>query len=104
MADALVKNAADPEQVENARRKEKKSGERLKDAYAAVFQTIEGQMVWWDLLSQCGVNRTVIGATDAQTNFNAGRQDVGHWALAKVIESDPDVYVQMMRRAQENKP
>jgi L-amino acid N-acyltransferase YncA len=93
---ALVKNAADPKQVQYAQRKEKQRGERVNHALRAVMATPAGRVVMWELLTRAGIFRSVWEAS-AKIHYNAGRQDYGHELLATLIDVDEAAY-QLMER------
>lgn len=98
--DALVGNAADKQQVEDAAQAEKRGRMREVDDMRSVLSSSQGRRVLWRIMQQCGVNQTVLGDTDARTNFNAGRQDVGHFVLAEIVEAAPARYLEMMMENQ----
>lgn len=95
--EALVRNAADPAQVRDARKRERRSAKRELDDMRAVLATDAGKRVLWRILDHCSPFATALGATDAITNFNVGRQDVGHFLYAQITEASPDAFIAMMR-------
>lgn len=94
---ALVRNAADAGQVRAARKKESQALRRERDQMRAVLATDAGRAVLWRLLDHCSAFETALGATDAITNFNIGRQDVGHFLYAQITEANPEAFIAMMR-------
>src|SRR5262245_38935415 len=95
---ALVKNAADPQQVKRADRKERRTEEIRLAAYATVMASPEGRFVMWDLLGMAGVFRSVYAGGDL-TAYNAGRQDFGHELMAMLLRVDEPCYEAMEREA-----
>jgi type II secretory pathway component PulM len=93
---ALTGNAADPQQVARARRKEAERGERFLVSLQAIMRTREGRLVMWELLSRAGIYRSIWDPS-SKIHYNAGRQDYGHELLASVIAADSDLYQQMER-------
>lgn len=93
---AMTGNAADPEQVKNAEKKEKRGRDLELNDWTATFDTPQRRRTLRKILAYCGVHHTVLGATDSQTNFNAGRQDVGHYLEAQILEADPNIYSLMV--------
>lgn len=93
---AMVGNAADPEQVKKAEKKELRGRDQELNDWTATFDTPQRRRTLRKILAYCGVHRTVLGPNDAQTNFNAGRQDVGHFIEAQVLEADANIYSLMV--------
>jgi hypothetical protein len=93
----LVRNAADSSQVRDARKKVRQSAKREREQLRAVLATEAGRAVLWRVVDHCHAFSTALGATDAITNFNVGRQDVGHFLIAQITEASPDAFLTMMR-------
>lgn len=96
---ALVGNAADPEQVERAGEIELDRAEQGDIDLVTVLSTVNGRRFYWGLLGDCGIHASVVGAHVEGTYYNAGRQDLGHKLLARVLEADPALYLTMQREA-----
>lgn len=95
---ALVKNAADPNQVRNAERIERR---RERDRLAALRATLDspaGRAALMDILEDCGVFRS-IWHPSAQIHYNAGQQDLGHQLQARIIAASEEHYELMEREA-----
>jgi hypothetical protein len=95
---ALTGNAADPEQVKYAERKERQRRARFGLALKTVLGTTAGRLVFWELLSRAGIYRSIWDPTE-RIHYNAGRQDFGHELLATILETDEDAYLLMEREA-----
>lgn len=94
----LVKNAADEGQVKSASQKVKmKRDEELRDL-RVVLSTIEGRRFVWKLLSHCKVFESVWHPS-ALIHHNSGKQDVGHFVMAEVVEANEKALLQMMQEA-----
>lgn len=100
MSRALTGNAADPRQVEFARRKERRRAAGFHDALRVVLGAPEGRVVLWTLLERAGVFRSVWDPS-ARIHYNAGRQDYGHELLALLVDVDEDGYLLMEREARQ---
>lgn len=96
---ALQGNAADPQQVAFAKRKEAQEEELLRASLAAVMATVEGRVVMWGLLERAGVYRSTFDASGSRTFYNAGRQDFGHELLALLLEHAEEGYLLMEAEA-----
>jgi hypothetical protein len=93
---ALVRNAADPQQVRFAERKEKERAGRFLDALAAILRTPAGRIVVWELLVRARIFGSIWDPS-AKIHYNAGRQDFGHELLASCLDADDEAY-QLMER------
>jgi hypothetical protein len=97
---ADVRNAADPEQVNRARRKDRDRVRVFSGNLRAVMQTDYGRAVMWELVERAGVYRSV-WSPNSEIHYKAGRQDYGHELLAEIIEADEGLYMTMEREARE---
>ncbi len=93
---SLVKNAADPRQVKFAAEFERRQLERLSSALHSVLNTVEGRIVFAELIRRAGVYRS-IWHPSSEIHYNAGRQDYGHELMADLVRTDEDLY-QLMER------
>lgn len=103
---AVVRNAADPQQVRRGARVEQRAGDRYDGAFRIVLGTPAGRALIWEILARVGVYRS-IWSPNVQIHYNAGRQDVGHELMADAIRIAPDLYELMehearMRDARDN--
>lgn len=96
---AYVKNAADPQQVRFAARKEREKAERYSNALAAVMATRDGRLVIGELLERSGLWRSSVDshAAGSMVWFNEGRRNYGLELLADVQNVDEEAYLQMER-------
>jgi hypothetical protein len=93
---ALVRNAADPEQVKDAGVKEKQGRDRDLDDVFWVLQSRQGRRFYLRMLTFCGVFRSSWDPS-AKIHFNEGQRNVGLMMLADLNESDPSAYEKMKR-------
>lgn len=96
---ADVRNAADPQQVKRAGRKERDRDARKAWALRRVLEAPEGRLLVWELLADAGVFRS-IWHPSAAIHYNAGRQDFGHELMAAVIALDSGETFALMQREQ----
>lgn len=94
-------NAADPRQVKDAGRRERRRTRDFDNALRAVLDTPDGRLVLWQLLSMAGIYRSCYDNSGSRTYWNVGRQDYGHELLAHIIEASPQLYALMEREARE---
>jgi len=95
----MVRNAADPQQVKHAERRERRREERLRISIRVVMQEPAGRSLMWELLARAGVYQSVFDASGSRTFYNAGRQDFGHELLALLVDADEEGYLTMEREA-----
>jgi len=93
---AEVRNAADPQQVRRAARKDERREARRLAAYRLVLGTEAGRFVFWDLIANAGVFES-IWHPSAAIHYNSGRQDYGHKIMADLLRADEDAYDLMNR-------
>ena len=96
----LVKNAADPEQVRNAKVKEKNQRQEELNDLACVLNTKAGRRFLWRILCHCRVFESIF-QTSSQIYYNSGIQDVGHFLMAEISESNQEALFLMMRENKE---
>jgi hypothetical protein len=96
MGKAVVTNAADQQQVGNAKEKELRGRDRELNDLLSVMNTREGRRYVWRLLAHCKVFGSVWHGS-ALIHYNSGMQDVGHYILADINDLNPDLLVLMIK-------
>jgi hypothetical protein len=96
-------NAADPKQVNVARAKAGRKKARLQDIVRDIMQLKQGREYFWDLLSFCGVFQTTFDPNPYVSANQEGGRNVGLKILADITNSSPDLYLTMMKEAEEIK-
>ena len=97
-------NAADPKQVNEARKKAARSKKEELDFTAAIMSTPQGRRWMFDLLNTCKTfTNPVVAGDPYYTYHNIGEQNIGKKLLQDVNDSAPAEYVLMMKEAKENK-
>lgn len=94
---SLVRNMADPEQVERAKAKKKREADRQASALGLVLQTREGRDVCWELLTHCNVFTSAYDRDPIAMANLAARQDVGHYLMQRIEKTDQEALFTMMR-------
>ncbi len=95
----LVRNAADPNQVRNATRKEKDLRTRELDDMRAVLRTVEGRRFVWRLMGWSGFLQNPSHQRGDMTHQNIGRGDAGRFLLSEILEADENAYMAMQTEA-----
>jgi len=95
---ALVGNAADKKQVDEAKGKENRSRDQELEDLRQVLSTRQGRRFYWNLLSFCGVFESSFTG-NSQTFFLEGKRTVGLKMLANLNDAQPEAYVTMMNEA-----
>lgn len=93
-----VRNAADPEQVRKAGEKDESRREQEVNDLIALLSCVEGKRFIWRLLSHCGTFES-IWEPSAKIHYLSGRQDVGHFLMAEIVEARPDALIDMMKES-----
>jgi hypothetical protein len=93
---ALVRNAADPKQVRNAERAEKRRAEYDAAVMLAVMQSEAGRAFVASEIRRAGVLQSCV-ARDVTIHHLAAVQNHGLELLARVMKTSPDLYQQMER-------
>lgn len=102
MNQPLVKNAADEEQLKEAKGKVKLNRDTELNDLRFVLSSIQGRRLLWKLLSRCRVFGSIWEAS-AKIHYNAGMQDLGHYIQAEIAEASQDRYFEMLTEAKEGK-
>lgn len=102
MVDPLVKNAADPSQVGEAKKKEKSQRDLELDDIRKILSEPVGRRVLWRWLKRAKTFES-IWEPSAKIHYNAGLQDFGHFLLAEVTEADENLLFKMMSENKKEK-
>jgi xanthine dehydrogenase iron-sulfur cluster and FAD-binding subunit A len=95
---ALVKNAADPEQVKQAKLTEKLKAEQWAADVAAVMATMQGRRFVWSILAETHQFESIF-RTSSEIYYLSGQQDVGKWLTKQVARLCPKEYLTMQQEA-----
>lgn len=94
MADPLVRNGSDPEQVRKAGIKANIRRKRAMLDFKAVLETRQGRLVIRRLIEACGYGKS-IWRQSAEIHYLAGRQDVGNELVDEIKAIDPGLLTTM---------
>lgn len=98
---AAVANAADEEQVERARDREKLAAELAQADMAAVLKTAEGRRVLWNIMAECGTFASCWDHSGALMGKFAARQELGHWIRRQIVAANRKAFLQMVEEHEE---
>jgi hypothetical protein len=96
---ALVGNAADPQQVKEARQKQKLARERELNDLRVVLQHRPGRRFVWSLLCRCGIFDVGFSTDPATMGFSAGMRNLGLLVMKDLEEADETAYQTMAMEA-----
>jgi len=96
---AFVKNAADPKQVDNARKLEKEQINKERNDFISILKTEAGRRIIWDQLCFCGIFKMSYTG-DNGTYVNEGKRIVGLRLLEKINIYSPESYGLMLKESQ----
>jgi len=95
---ALVKNAANEEQVKSAEGKQKRKRDYELDDIKYILASPQGRRFFWKYLDFCGVFRTSFTG-NSQTFYLEGQRNVGLKMLADLNDADPMAYIKIMNES-----
>lgn len=98
MARALVKNAADEEQVKKGKSQEDSLRDQQLNDLRYVLNDERGRRFIWRLLGECGVYQTSFTG-NSTTFFNEGKRQIGLFTLGEVMEASIEAYLKMQHEA-----
>lgn len=101
--DALVGNAADKKQVEEAKRLERDQKQTAQQDLQELLKQPNFRRFIWRTISFCGVFESTFSENYALAGHLSGRQDVGHYLLDEIIRAQPEVLADLMREAYKEK-
>lgn len=96
--DALVKNAADPEQIEEAGLKIKYNRKTELDDIRRVLESDYGRRFIWRYLGVCRVFESS-WSPSAAIHFYEGQRDIGLKLMADITEANDEALILMMRES-----
>jgi hypothetical protein len=92
-------DAGDKKAVNNARKRAaRKESERLNVVYG-IMSVKEGRTWMYEYLAQCGTFTSPFSQNHNQTDFNCGKQHIGHLLLADIMKAAPEQYWKMVKEA-----
>ena len=95
-----VVSATDGSQLMTKERREKQKRQTEMNDLRAVMGTREGRRFLWRTLARSGVNSSVVRmGFDQSAMYLAGKQDIGHFLQAELIEANSGAYLQMQKEA-----
>jgi len=91
-------NAADPEKVNNARKKEARERREELQFLAKIMATKEGRKWTYKLIASCNPFGNPIIPSDTHLTYsNLGAQNIGKKLLQDINDAAPDQYVIMIK-------
>lgn len=98
----LVQNAASARQTKDAKKREKRIGERELNRLRVVLSTREGRRWYWDKMAFCGIWLKRIPQNPALDAYSLGLRNIGLELLEELNELGPDVFATMQREYRED--
>lgn len=98
--EALVRNAADEQQLAQAAATQKRQARQYLSDLRTVLDTPAGRRLIWRWLSMTGIYRlSYAGEQQSATNFHEGQRDIGLRMLAGLEQVDPTAVYRMAQEA-----
>ena len=94
-----MRNAADPEQVKRANRKDRDKVRRRREILEHVLSMPSGRALVWMLLSDTGIFASPFHTSGSQVYYNIGRADFGRELLGELTTEHSEAYLQMEAEA-----
>jgi len=91
------RNAADEDQVRRDTERAKSLRERELNDIIMILDSPAGERFLWRLLGHCGTFES-IWEPSAKIHYLSGKQDVGHFLMAEIVEAKPEALVKMMKQ------
>lgn len=89
-------SAADPKQVTDAKKRERRlSSERVEDV-RWVLSTVQGRRFFWRVLELCGVYSSDESMSTNSEFFQKGKRIIGLTLLRELNEARPEAYLEMV--------
>lgn len=90
------RNVADEGQVQEHAQTAKLRRETEINDVRFLLDSLEGRRFLWRLLSECGVYKQSFTG-NSETFFLEGQRKIGLWALADIMEAEPESYLRMIK-------
>lgn len=96
----IVKNAADKNQVRNAKVKSELARDKELNDMRSILNTPEGRRVLWRFLERLGVFKSN-WRPSAEIHYLSGQQDAGRMIMAEIVAADENQLFKMMTENKE---
>ena len=94
----LVENASDEIEIGKANEIIKRRNLQNKEDMKFILRSQQGRRFLWRLMEHCKVFNSIYHSSSL-IHYNAGKQDVGHFILAEIVNSDENALINMMKEA-----
>lgn len=88
------------EEIEAAKKAEFIQRQKELDDIKKVLKTKYGRDFVWKILTHCNVFGS-IWVPSAKIHYNSGKQDLGHYLMAEIMEADEQLFFKMMKENNE---
>lgn len=95
-------DASDPKQVNNARKKAARAALERKEVVQAIMGQKQGRAFLYDYLTKCNTFSSPFTGIREQTDFNCGKQHIGHLIQEDIMLASPENYWKMITEAERN--
>ena len=90
------RNISDESSVQESAQKSKFTRDQELNDIRSLLNATEGRRFLWRLLTHCGVYKQSFTG-NSETFFLEGQRSVGLWALADIMDAEPDAYLRMIK-------
>lgn len=100
---SYVKNAADPEQVHEAKARVRLRDDQATEDVRWILSTRQGRRFVWKILERSRIHALSFDEESARkSDFNEGKRSIGNQLLAELMSIRPDAYIEMMKESEED--
>lgn len=103
MQKPLVQNVSDEVQIKNAKYKEKILADNELNDLKFILATEQGRRFIWAVLSDCGIYTESADNSGSWTYYKEGKRSIGLKLLSKIMATDPDSYLRMIKESKKEK-
>jgi len=93
----------DPKQIAEAEQRELDIREKELNDIRAMLSTKAGLRFIWRLLESCNTFNTIFEYESNKMAYNSGKQDIGHFIMAEIVEADEGLLFKMMKMNKETR-
>jgi hypothetical protein len=95
-----VSSITDPEMIKKAEQKDRDERKQELNDLRTVLGTISGRRLMWRILIKCNTFATIFNKDISLMSYLAGKQDLGHFLMQEISESDNNLMLKLMRENQ----
>lgn len=92
-----MNNLADAKDIQDAENKEQALRLQQMNDIKTVLDSISGRRLMWRILEKCKTFNSVYDSDGLLMANKAGKQDIGHFLMAEIVEADENLLLRLMK-------